>query len=493
MPFDVVVIGAGSAGCAVAAALAESGVRRIGLVEAGPDYGARAAGRWPAALLDPRRGPDTHDWNYEMDRGDGTTVPESRARVVSGCSAHNQCAIVRPGPDDCRGWGWTAAELAAVTRAVTQRVPAAPYADGELAVWQRTFLDAAVASGVRRVADVGDPAGPDGVAPFHANVVNGVRFNAAFAFLDRVRGTGAVTVLADTLVDRLELDRARAVAVHGVREGTPLVLRARRFVLCAGTYGSPAILLRSGVGPPRELRALGIAPTLVRPGVGRNLHDHPGVALEYEPRAASRRVWAAELAAGRFYESQVLLRARSRRAGGRADLHLAPYQSQDASGEWSFGMLVFALTPRSRGRLSLHGADPTQPPRIELGLLTDRAGHDVAVLLDGLRLARRVARAQPLAGFVARELTPGARTASVAALRRFIRAEVTNYSHPVGTCATGAADDPAAVVGPDGRVHGLRNVYAADASVLRRIPRANTNFSCFLSGWRAGMRLGRRR
>ena len=219
----------------------------------------------------------------------------------------------------------------------------------------------------------------------------------------------------------------------------------------------------------------------------------PGVALEYEPRAASRRVWAAELAAGRFYESQVLLRARSRRAGGRADLHLAPYQSQDASGEWSFGMLVFALTPRSRGRLSLHGADPTQPPRIELGLLTDRAGHDVAVLLDGLRLARRVARAQPLAGFVARELRPGARTASVAALRRFIRAEVTNYSHPVGTCATGAADDPAAVVGPDGRVHGLRNVYAADASVLRRIPRANTNFSCFLSGWRAGMRLGRRR
>src|SRR2546421_662974 len=173
MPFDVVVIGAGSAGCAVAAALAESGVRRIGLVEAGPGL----------------------------------------------------------------------------------RVPAAPSADGELAVWQRTFLDAAVASGVRRVADVGDPAGPDGVAPFHANVVNGVRFNAAFAFLARVRGTGAVTVLADTLVDRLELDRARAVAVHGVREGTPLVLRARRFVLCAGTYGSPAILLRSGVGPPRELRA----------------------------------------------------------------------------------------------------------------------------------------------------------------------------------------------------------------------------------------------
>src|SRR5207237_4267414 len=95
MPCDVVVIGAGSAGCAVAAALAESGVRRIGLVEAGPDYGARAAGRWPAALLDPRRGPDTHDWNYEMDRGDGTTPPESRARVVSGCSAPNQCAIVR--------------------------------------------------------------------------------------------------------------------------------------------------------------------------------------------------------------------------------------------------------------------------------------------------------------------------------------------------------------------------------------------------------------
>src|SRR5438067_7851476 len=348
MPFDVVVIGAGSAGCAVAAALAESGVRRIGLVEAGPDYGARAAGRWPAALLDPRRGPDTHDWNYEMDRGDGTTAPESRARVVSGCSAHNQCAIVRPGPDDCRGWGWTAAELAAVTRAVSQRVPAAPYADGELAVWQRTFLDAAVASGVRRVADVGDPAGPDGVAPFHANVVNGVRFNAAFAFLDRVRGTGAVTVLADTLVDRLELDRARAVAVHGVREGTPLVLRARRFVLCAGTYGSPAILLRSGVGPPRELRALGIAPTLVRPGVGRNLHDHsrrrarvrtaggvaPGLGGRARggsilrepgspPRAEPARGWPRRPAPGAVPVARRLRRVELRHAGLRADPALA--------------------------------------------------------------------------------------------------------------------------------------------------------------------------
>ena len=486
MDFDLVVIGAGSAGCALTGAFAAASSRSICLIEAGPDYGSRSAGRWPREILDPRRRPRTHDWAYQAEDGEGTLVPESRARIVGGCSAHNQCAIVRPAPEDCLGWGWEASELEMATREVARRVPAAPYADEALAFWQRAFLEAAVAGGVARIDDVGDPLGPDGVAPFHANVREGVRFNAAFAFLDPVRGQRNVSVVPETLVDRLELVGDTAIALHGRRGGDALEVRGRRFVLCAGTYGSPAILLRSGIGPRRHLREHGIAVHCERDGVGLNLHDHPGVTLEYVPTAAARSALEAELAAGRFAQSQVLLRARSTRAGGRADIHLAPYQGATASGDWGFEILVFALAPCSRGRVSLRGCDPALPPRIASGLLTDRTGRDLAVLGDGVRLARRLAREAPLARWVERAAAPDGLVETDADIAAFIRAAVTDYAHPVGTCATGPGADPMAVVGRDGRVHGLTNVFVADASVIAQIPRANTNFACFMIGWRAG-------
>jgi len=197
--FDVVVVGAGSAGCAVAGALGADTRRSVCVIEAGPDYGAHGSGRWPAELLDPRQRPRTHDWSYVAE-GEGGVVPESRAKVVGGCSSHNQCAIVRPALQDCQSWGWEAGELAEVAREVAQHMPTVPYADRELAFWQRAFLEAAIAAGVRRIPDVGDPAGPDGVAPFHANVREGVRWNAAFAFLDPIRGQPNVTALSKALV-----------------------------------------------------------------------------------------------------------------------------------------------------------------------------------------------------------------------------------------------------------------------------------------------------
>jgi len=340
MNFDVVVVGGGSAGCAVAGAFGAGTRRSVCLIEAGPDYGRRGSGRWPREILNPRQRPRTHDWSYVAENVDGV-VPEPRARIIGGCSAHNQCAIVRPSPEDCAGWGWEAAELVEVGREIERRVPTAPYADEDLAFWQRAFLEAAVAAGIRRVADVGDPAGPDGVAPFHANVREDVRWNAAFAFLDPVRGHPNVTVLSDTLVDRLEIEGRRAVTLSCLEGDRVLEITARLFVLCAGTYGSPAILLRSGVGPKRDLDALGIPVRVERAGVGLNLHDHPGVALEYEPSAAARALVAVELAERRLYQSQVLLRARSSSAGDRADVHVAPYQAPTESGDWQSHLLVF--------------------------------------------------------------------------------------------------------------------------------------------------------
>lgn len=226
-----------------------------------------------------------------------------------------------------------------------------------------------------------------------------------------------------------------------------------------------------------------------RAGVGLNLHDHPGVALEYEPSGAARAVVAVELAERRLYQSQVLLRARSSSAGDRADMHVAPYQAPTESGDWQSHLLVFNLAPRSRGLITLRGRDPRLPPRIELRLLTDPSHRDVAVLVEGLRLARHIAGNAPIAQAIAREVAPGASADTDAALREFINASVTDYAHPVGTCAAGQGSDPSAVVGADGRLHGLDNVFVADASVMRQIPRANTNFACFLIGWRTGRRL----
>jgi len=257
---------------AVAGAIGVDARCSVCLIEAGPDYGARSSGRRPPELLDPRQRPRTHHWSY-LGEGEGGVVPESPAKVVGGCSSHNQCAILRPAPEDCQGWDREAGELAEVAREVTRHVPTAPYADEKLAFWQRAFLEAAVAAGVRRVHDVGDPAGPDGVGPFHANVREGVRWNAAFAFLDPVRGQPNVTVLPDVLVDRLVIEADRAVGLSCLQGNRMLEIAARRFVVCAGAYGSPAVLLRSGVGPKRDLEALGIPVLVERAGVGMNLHD----------------------------------------------------------------------------------------------------------------------------------------------------------------------------------------------------------------------------
>jgi choline dehydrogenase-like flavoprotein len=271
--FDLAIVGAGSAGCALAGRLAARTRLRIAVIEAGLDFGPRPSGRWPSALLDAHHTPDRgdYDWGYA----------QSRARVIGGCSTHNECGLVRPQPGDFDAWnvpGWTDRDLAPVIAEVERRLPRWRCPEDELGAWQRAFLDAALAQGFPRLPD-DDVATAIGVGPVTQNIVDGVRWNASFVFLDEVRPR--VTILAGLLSDRLVLegDRARGLIVldgTGERE-----IRAERFMLSAGVYGSPSILLRSGVGPPPHLRDFGIPVRVPLPGVGANLHDHPGVGLDY--------------------------------------------------------------------------------------------------------------------------------------------------------------------------------------------------------------------
>jgi choline dehydrogenase len=234
------------------------------------------------------------------------------------------------------------------------------------------------------------------------------------------------------------------------------------------------ILLRSGVGPGNDLTPLGIPVHVDLTGVGANLHDHPGVGLDYEPAARALRAVKKEEAAGRFYEVQLVLRA-------APDLHVIPYQSAENGGRWSFGIITFHLDPRSRGRMRLTSRDPDVPPGIDLGFLSDEEGQDAGALADGVRIIHDLTKRSPLADAIKRGPR---RFAAGARLTRYVRDNVSDYGHSVGTCRMGASPTTADVVDARGRVHGLTNVFVADASIIPQIPRANTNLTCCVIGAR---------
>jgi choline dehydrogenase len=503
--YDVVVVGAGSAGCAVVNRLCQSSDLSVCLVEAGPDYGPRESGQWPPELLDCHRMPSTHDWGYSAQGADGSTVPEPRAKVIGGCSVHNQCGAFWGQPADYDTWvqagnpGWSYAELAPLIQQI-ERAPAHPslpyrghdgliqtrsYRDDELASWHHLFLDTALRSSFARLMDLGAPSETaEGVAPYYANIKGEVRWNAAFAFLDPVRQHPGLTILANTLAERLLLEQDRAVGLLCQAQGQVLELRASTFVLCAGAYGSPLLLLRSGIGPGRHLQDMDIQELITLPGVGQNLHDHPGITLHFTPSARAVQLLQQDLAQHLFYQAQVVLRARSRQCAAGFDLHLFSYHGLTEASEVGFCLFVGYLAPRSRGQVRLSGKAVELPPRIDLQLLSDPEHHDAEALMDGLSLARRLAQAEPLASAIERELEPGSDVTGVSHLCERAQRYVEGYSHAVGTCKMGPPADPTAVVDHGGQVYGTSNVFVADASIIPQIPRAGTNFTCSLIGWR---------
>ncbi len=503
-PFDVVVIGAGSAGCVVTNRLCQDGQLGVCLIEAGPDYGAANSGHWPPELLDPRQRPMTHDWGYLEVRADGSTLPEPRGKVVGGCSAHNPCAAVWGLPEDYDSWGasgnpgWTYADLKPLFAGIEDdelavsayhgrggAVPTRPYRDDELASWQQAFLGAAMAAGFPRIVDLSAPDPAEGVAPFHANVKDSLRWNAAFAFLDPVRTRSNLTILSDTMADRLVIRQDRAVALVCRSGDESVEVEAERFVLSAGTYGSPAILMRSGIGPAGHLAEIGIPVQIALSGVGQNLHDHPGIRVRFTPSSPGQRALEEDLAIGRFHQSQVILRAKSTPAVAGFDLHLLPYHSLTDS-SWSFAILAYNMVPRPRGQVLLRDTDLESPPWIDFQFLTDPSDRDIGPLIEGLQLIRRLATTDPLAKTISWEIDPGPRVSRPVDVRGYIRSVVAGYAHPVGTCKMGPASDPSAVVDASGRVHGTANVFVADASIMPQIPRANTNFTSMLIGFRIG-------
>jgi choline dehydrogenase len=428
--FDVVVAGGGMAGCVLASRLSELPERRVCLVEAGPDYGPFADGRWPEDILDGRwLALDSHCW----ERDDAEDRSQLRARILGGCSSHNACVILRGSAADYDEWGpgWTAAELTPYLDRAELTLATRPLDLEELSPWHRAFADAgrenAIVHPVNMTAD-------------------GVRWNAAFAYLDPGRGRANLSILADTLVDRVLLDGIRATGVATSRGE----LKADVVVLAASAYGSPGILLRSGIGPETGLP------------VGENLVDHVGTGMGWEPTAELRAEMDEYGRRHQLAMAGVTIEGRSSACPDElCDLFMFPA----AEPGYELSAAVFAMKPRSRGRVTLTSTDPAAPLHVEHGFLADEA--DVPVLAEGFERLRELGSTEPVRRYAARESRPGVDVDA----ENHVRATARGFFHPVGTCAIGAVVDERC------RVLGYENLVVADASVMPTIPRANTNLT----------------
>jgi choline dehydrogenase-like flavoprotein len=428
--YDVLVVGGGSAGCVVAARVAESG-RRVALIEAGPDYGSYRDGGWPEEMLDARQIAFTHAW--ETDREDRSQL---RARIMGGCSAHNACVMLAGAPADYDEWGhgWSHDAIEPYLRRAEREMRVRRLAADELSPWHRAFVETCGEAAILHPV----------------NAVGTVRWNTAFAYLDPVRARDNLTILADTLVDRVLLEGDHAIGV-ATTDGE---LRAGTVVLAAGAYGSPAILLRSGVGPERQLP------------VGDGLIDHVGVGLGYEGTDRMQRDVARFERAHPLFMAQVSIGLTSSAcAAGLSDIFFFPAVDPPGPHGYEASVAVFAMKPASRGSVRLNTSDPRAPLRIDHGFLSNP--DDAAVLAEGVERLREIAATGAVRRLAGRETRPGPEVDAMT----HIRAAVRGFFHPVGTCAIGL------VVDGLGRVHGLDGLAIADASIMPTIPRANTNLS----------------
>jgi choline dehydrogenase len=423
--YDVLVLGGGTAGCVLAGRLSEDPGRRVCLVEAGPDYGPYDEGRWPEDILDGRQLAFSHSWASapEEDRS------QLRARILGGCSAHNACVLLEGAPSDYDwGPGWSYESVEPFLRRAERELRMRETPFDTLSPWHRLFVDAAA---------------PEDTIVHPVNAIGTVRWNAAFAYVDPARERENLTVLGDTIVDRVLLEGRRAVGAATAKGE----LRADTVVVAAGAYGSPGILLRSGiVGLP----------------VGEGLLDHVGVGFSYEPTDRMREEMLAFEASAPLWMGQVTIRARSSAcAEGVCDLFFFP--AADPGG--AISAAVFAMKPVSRGRVSLRSSDPEEPLAIDHGFLRDDRDRDV--LAEGVELVREFVSREAFRPWVAREDRPGADVRAEV----YVRAAKRGFFHPTGTCAIGRVVDERC------RVLGYEGLVVCDASVLPDIPRANTNLT----------------
>jgi choline dehydrogenase len=495
---DTIVVGGGTSGAVVAGLLAQGTDQQVLVLEAGPDFGPAGSGLWPDDLKDARAiGISTEGGYTSEDSYPDRIVPFERARVIGGCSAHNGCAAIWGSRVDFDAWaamglnGWSTDDLLPLFHEANCRMRVRTYRSDEITPFHQACLDAAAAVGFPLTNDLNNLDENVGMAASPVNIHDGVRWNAAFAYLDPARTRPNLRILGNAPVSRIVLEAGRAVGVETVIDGKEHFIACERAVVSAGTYESPMILARSGIGDPGDLAAAGIAVAVSLPGVGKNLHDHPSVSLAHAGTPELVRQMEAFAATTWMPEEQTIAKLRSGLLGPDDpgfDLHIYPVGGPmpGAPGEWRWIFPVACMTPHSRGHVRLRDGDPLGLPVIDHRYLEDEAGHDRAVLRSGVEMAREMIASSPLRDLVGEEIGPGPTCTGDDGVGRWVTSTCAHYYHPVGTCAMGVASDPMAVTDARGRVHGVDNLYVADCSIMPVIPRANTNIPAVVVGERIG-------
>ena len=528
--YDYVIVGAGSAGCVLAARLTENPDTRVLLLEAGPPDEASEI-QIPAAVSALFK--STYDWDYQtvpQSRALGRSIYWPRGRVLGGSSSINAMIYIRGSRYDydtwrdeygCDGWGYTDLMPYFLRAEGNARGESAFHgATGPLSVQDLRYKSSLTGAFVAAAQACGVPANDDfngarqdGVGYYQVTQRGGRRWSAADAYLHPAAERPNLTVRTDALVTAVEIEGGRAIGVRYLHRGAEeFAVADAEIILACGTIGSPQLLMLSGVGPADHLREHNIPVMCDSPGVGANLSDHPIVpAIWSTPR--TRGLW--EMSGPRHLARWQLTHAgplatNVAEAGGftRTDPALpapdiqwhvlpVPYQNSGLTDPAfrALSVLITLVAPGSRGRIQLASADPRHKPVIDPAYLSDIS--DLDPLLRAIGLAREFASARPMSKVARLELAPGEERRSEADLSEWIRAEITTLFHPVGTCAMGgdsvlAASKLTSVVDPGLRVRGVERLRVVDASVMPTVPRGNTNAPTIAIAERAADLIGGR-
>ncbi len=474
----VVICGAGTAGCVLAARLSEDPGTDVVLLEAGPHYRPDA---WPASLSHPYRViRETHDWGFQAQAGASPRlVHVPRGRVVGGSSITNGAIALRGHPQHYDDWdeyvdgfGWET--WLPWFRAIERDgqfgsgpehgdrgpIPINRYPRDEWYPLIERFAEAAVARGHKWVDDHNHP-GAIGIGPTPFNMEHGRRQTPADHYLDPALERPNLTLVTGVTVDHVIVDKMRADGVEALNErGERIRFEGDQVIVCLGTYVSPAVLMRSGIGPPDEIRPHGIALVAPLMGVGQGMQDHPKISYRFWIDTP-RPVWPAPWI-------QTLLTGTVEVAGEERAYQVMPYSGTSDGGHHFTDLNVQVADARGRrGRVTLQSRDPHAQPVLFMGWLEADGDRDVAEAAGRELMA--LARTKPLSDVI--HAWPN-QDDQDHPLRT-----VETFHHPVGTCRMGRPDDATAVVDSKGQVIGMEGLFVIDASIIPRIPSANTHLA----------------
>ena len=522
MQSEYVIIGAGSAGCAIAYRLAEAGRKVIVIEHGGTDAGPFI--QMPAALSYPMN-MSRYDWGFSSEPEPhlgGRRLATPRGKVIGGSSSINGMVYVRGHAGDYDHWaeagaqGWAYADVLPYFRRM-ENWHGGDNADG----WRGDSGPLHISRGprtnplTRAFTEAGRQAGypltedyngrqQEGFGAFEATIWKGQRWSAANAYLKPAKKTGNVEVV-QALAQRIVIKDGVATGVEVLRKGRVEVIEAQaEVIIAASAINSPKLLMLSGIGPAAHLAEHGIEVVADRPGVGRNLQDHLEMYIQMAAtkpvslytywnllgKAALGAQWLFTrkgLAASNQFESTGFIRSRPGIRYPDVQFHFLPlavrYDGKVAAGGHGFQAHVGPMRSPSRGAITLKSADPNEAPRIVFNYMSTE--QDWIDFRKCIRLTREIFAQEAFAPYRGRELQPGSDAQSDAALDDAIREHAESAYHPCGTCKMGAADDPMAVVDPQTHVIGVDRLRVADSSIFPQITNGNLNGPSILVGEKA--------